>query len=75
MKTNKMTTQTRKMVEAVNDYLRYRHVKDQYDPLFQDMCWLLQKANCYWGFNYFTLEGQHSGGDNEEFDHLEIYVK
>lgn len=71
----KMTKQTKEMVNAVNDYLRYRHVKDTSDHMFSDMCWLLLQADCYYGYNYFTLEGTLSGGDNEEFDHLEIYVR
>lgn len=75
MATKKMTNQVKKMVEEVNEYLRYRHVKDTSDHLFSDMCWLLLRANCYHGYNFYTLEGTLSGGDNnEEFDHLEIYI-
>lgn len=74
MKTKKMSTQVKAMVECVNDYLAYRHIKDISDHIFSDMCWLLSNANCYHGYNYYTLEGTLSGGDNEEFDHLQIYI-
>lgn len=75
MKSEKMTKQVRKMVEEVNEYCRYRHVKDTADSTFNTMCWLLLRSNCYHGFNYFTLDGELSGGDNEQFDHLELYIK
>lgn len=75
MKTQKMTKQTIKMVQEVNEYLKYRHVKNTNDPQFSVMCWLLTKANCYYGYNYFTIDGRLSGGDNEQFDHLEIYIR
>ena len=71
----KMTKQVKTMVEATNEYLKYNHVKDTNDSLFNNMCWLLLQAGCYHGYNYFTLEGEHAGGDNEQFDHLEIYIK
>lgn len=61
------------MVDAVNEYLRYNHVKDERNNLFSDMCWLLSQSHCYKGFNYFTVDGKHSGGRNEQFDHLELY--
>lgn len=72
--TKKMTKQTKAMVEAANEYFRYAHVKDTKDETFSVTCWLLLQAGCYHGFNYFTLEGTLSGGENEEFDHLEIYA-
>ncbi len=75
MATQKMTKQVRKMVEEVNEVCRYNHIKDTNHPLFSSMCWLLSRANCYHGFNFYTLEGTLSGGENEEFDHLEIYVR
>lgn len=71
----KMTQQTRMMVEAVNDYLRCNHIKDENDKLFNTMGYLLLRANCYHGFNYFTEDGCHSGGKNENFDHLAYYIK
>lgn len=74
MKTQKMTKQVRKMVEEVNAYLRYNHVKDTADAQFNVMCWLLLRANCYHGYNYYTVDGKLSGGENENFDHLEIYI-
>lgn len=74
MRTQKMTKQVKAMVERVNEYLRMNHVKDMRDCRFCDMCWLLSSANCYHGFNYFTVDGKLSGGDNENFDHLELYI-
>lgn len=74
MKTKKMTAQVKCMVECVNDYLSDRHVKDISDHIFSDMCWLLLRANCYHGYNYYTLEVALSGGDNDEFDHLQIEI-
>lgn len=70
----KQTKQVRKMVETVNQYLRDNHIKDDGNPVFATMEWLLLQADCYHGFNYFTAEGQHSGGINEKFDHLELYI-
>lgn len=75
MKQEKMTKQVRKMVEEVNESLRHNHVKDTGDTAFAVMCWLLLRANCYHGYNYFTVDGRLSGGDNESFDHLEIYIR
>ena len=71
----RMSSQTKLMVEAINDYLRMNHVKDMRDSRFADMGWLLLKADCYQGFNYFTVDGRLSGGPTEEFDHLEYYIK
>ena len=71
----RMTQQTRKMVEAVNDYLRNNHIKDEGDEQFSLMGYLLLQAGCYQGFNYFTVDGRLSGGPTEEFDHLEYYIK
>ena len=70
----KMTKQTKTMVENVNEYLKTNHIKNIQDTQFNFMCWLLIKANCYHGFNYFTADGRLSGGENEKFDHLEIYI-
>lgn len=70
----RVTKQVKKMVDAVNEYLRNEHIKDTHNALFNDMCWLLIKAGCYSGYNYFTVDGKLSGGDNERFDHLEIYI-
>lgn len=70
----RMTKQVKTMVEEVNDYLRRNHVKDEGDEKFVIMQFLLLKAGCYHGFNYFTADGRLSGGDNEKFDHLELYI-
>lgn len=70
----KMTKQVRMMVENVNDYMRTNHVKDIGDRTFDTMCWLLLKADCYHGFNLYTADGRLSGGETDEFDHLEIYI-
>ena len=71
----RMTKQTRMMVEAVNAYLRHYHVKDESDEQFHMMGYLLLRADAYHGFNYFTADGRLSGGDNENFDHLEYYIR
>lgn len=71
----RMTNQTKAMVEATNEYLRINHIKDENDKLFNTMGYLLLIAGCYHGFNYFTEDGRHSGGNNEKFDHLEYYIK
>ena len=70
----RMTKQVKTMVGEVNDYLKRNHVKDTGDDKFIIMQWLLLRANCYHGFNYFTADGRLSGGDNEKFDHLELYI-
>lgn len=75
MATQKMTKQVKKMVDEVNEYLITNRVKSTGDPVFSTMCWLLSRANCYYGFNYFTLERELSGGVNDEFHHLEIYTR
>lgn len=71
----KMTAQVKKMVTEVNEHMKFNHIKDTADPVFSTMCWLLSRSNCYHGYNYFTVDGTLSGGDNENFDHLEIYIK
>ena len=71
----KMTKQTRIMVNEVNDYLKAYHIKNESDNIFVMMCYLLLKAECYHGFNYFTEDGKLSGGINKTFDHLEILVQ
>lgn len=71
----RMTQQTREMVEYVNSYLRIHQVKSEDDPTFNLMGTLLLKADCYHGFNYFTKDRKHSGGVNENFHHLEYYIK
>ena len=73
--TKKMTKQTIAMVKAANDYFRYAHVKEVHNETFTSLCWLLLQANCYHGYNYFKADGSLSGGDNDEFDHLEIYIR
>lgn len=70
----RMTKQVRTMVEEVNDHLKRDHVKDIGDAQFVIMQHLLIRAGCYSGFNYFTVDGRLSGGDNEKFDHLELYI-
>lgn len=75
MKTQKMTNQVKAMVNEVNERMRYMHIKDSSDLLFSSMCWLLIQAKCYHGYNYFTVDGQLSGGVNDKFDHLELYVR
>ena len=74
MKTQKITKQVVTMITEVNKSFKYNHTKNTNDPLFQHMSWLLLKANCYHGFNYFTEDGKLSGGENEKFDHLEFYI-
>lgn len=74
MKPKKMTKQVREMVESVNQRMREFHIKDEQDPIFNATIWLLLQAHCYRGFNYFTADGNLSGGDNEKFDHLELYA-
>jgi len=71
----KMTKQVQTMVEATNEYLRYNHIKDTNNQFFNMTCWLLSKAGCYHGYNYFTVDGKLSGGETETFDHLEIYTR
>ena len=70
----KMTRQTIKMVEAVNAICKDQHIKDEADPLFSSMCWLLSQANCYHGFNFFTEDGRLAGS-LENADHVEIYIR
>ena len=70
----KMTKQTRMMVEATNAYLRHNHIKDEMDEMFHITGYLLLRADAYHGFNYFTADGRLSGGNNENFDHLEYYI-
>ena len=70
----RMTKQTKAMVESVNEYLRDNHITDITDYHFHVMGYLLLRANCYHGYNYFTVDGRLSGGDNEKFDHLEYYI-
>ena len=70
----KMTKQTRAMVETINDYMRNNHIKNENDAQFNLMGYLLLRADAYHGFNYFTADGRLSGGDNEKFDHLELYI-
>lgn len=70
----RMTKQVKEMVEAVNHRMRVFHIKNELDPIFDATIWLLLQAHCYNGFNYFTVDGKLSGGDNEKFDHLELYV-
>lgn len=70
----KMTKQVKAMVEATNEYLRENHVTDIGNSTFSTMSWLLSKAGCYHGYNYFTVDGRHSGGATDKFDHLEFYI-
>lgn len=70
----KMTKQVKTMVSFVNNYMRANHIKTQDNHLFNDMQALLLEAGCYHGFNYFTEDGRLSGGPNENFDHLELYI-
>lgn len=69
----KRTKQTQIIVDNVNHYLRQNRVKSQGDPVFVVMSYALIEAKCYQGFNYFTADGRLSGGQNEQFDHLEFY--
>ena len=69
----KRTKQTQIIVDNVNHYLRNNHIKSQGDPVFVIMSHALINANVYQGFNYFTADGKLSGGQNEQFDHLEFY--
>lgn len=71
----KMTNQVKAMVEATNERMREYHIKDSSDSVFNTVCWLLTKAGCYHGFNYYTEEGKLSGGINERFDHIEIEIR
>lgn len=71
----KMTKQVQKMVQEVNARMREHHIKDESDPVFATMQWLLLRSDCYAGFNYFTENGKLSGGNNEKFDHLEFYTR
>lgn len=71
----KMTKQVQKMVQEVNERMKEYHIKDESDPVFTTMQWLLLRSNCYHGFNLYTIDGKLSGGNNEEFDHLEFYIK
>lgn len=71
----KMTKQTVAMVNAVNSYLRNNHIKSEDDFQFHMMGYLLLRADAYHGFNYFTADGKLSGGNNENFDHLEYYIQ
>lgn len=70
----KMTKQVKAMVAAANEYLRENHVKSTGEDMFIFMGYFLEKAGCYHGFNYFTVDGKLSGGVNEHFDHLEFYI-
>ena len=70
----KMTKQVQIIVNEINDYFRQEHIKDESNGAFVHVSWLLSKANCYHGFNYFTADGRLSGGKNEDFDHLEFYI-
>ena len=70
----RMTKQVKTMVGEVNEYLKVNHIKDEADAEFVMMGWLLLRAGCYHGFNYFTKEGFLSGGRNEKFDHLGYYI-
>ena len=69
----KRTKQTQIIVDNVNSYLRHNHVKSQSDPVFVVMSHALINGNVYQGFNYYTVNGKLSGGQNEQFDHLEFY--
>ena len=71
----KMNKQTKAMVDAVNAICKEQHIKDVHHPLFANMCWLLSQAGCYHGFNFFTVDGRLSGGENDQFDHLQIYIR
>ena len=71
----KMNSQVKAMVESVNERMRENHIKDTQDVVFTTTCWLLLRAKCYHGYNYFTKDGRLSGGNTESFDHLEIYIK
>ena len=70
----RMTKQVKMMVEEANNYLRTNHIKDTADNVFNITQWLLLQGKCYHGYNYFTIDGRLSGGDNEKFDHLELYI-
>lgn len=70
----KMTKQIKTAVNAVNVYLRNNHIKEEADPVFSITTYALIDAGCYHGFNYFTEDGRLSGGLNENFDHLELYI-
>lgn len=69
----KRTKQTQIIVDNVNSYLRHNHIKSQGDSVFVVTLHALINANVYQGFNYFTADGKLSGGQNEQFDHLEFY--
>lgn len=70
----KMSKQVRTMVEETNLYLKENHIKNESNDRFNMMCWLLLRAKCYHGFNYFTVDGRLAGGNNDDFDHLEFYI-
>ena len=71
----KMAKQVKRMVSEVNEALKFNHTKDEGDPVFSTVCWLLIKAGCYHGYNYYTADGRLSGGKNDTFDHLEIIIR
>lgn len=62
------------MVSEMNEYFKMAGIKDIYDKDFSTLGWLLSKADCYHGFNYFKADGTLSGGENADFHHLEYYV-
>lgn len=74
MKSARMTKQVKSMVTFVNGYLKANHIKNLDNNMFSTMQALLLEAGCYHGWNYFTINGHLSGGENEKFDHLEFYI-
>lgn len=70
----RMTKQVQAMVRGVNEVLKINHVKTLSDSLFVYTSWLLCKADCYHGFNYFTEDGKLSNEEDKKFDHLEFYI-
>ena len=70
----KMTAQVRIMVESVNESMRYQHSKDEHEPTFATMGWLLLEAGCYHGFNWFDKDGRLCHPDKPECDHVAYYI-
>ena len=69
----KMTKQVKTMVESVNQYFKNNHIKEGGNEFFAVTCWMLIQADCYHGFNLFTADGRLAV-NNEEVDHLELYI-
>lgn len=71
------------MVNALNDYLKYNKVIDEYNSVKEGLVWLLLATNLYYGYNYFydkEIDGKVyqclvGTADKEKLKELNAYIQ